>query len=129
MKEGKYITICCMALGFLQMVPSVPPLKENGFYSIFTQVLQNLHTSLVCQVGVGMFTPLFNLPHLPCIPTSCTLCFILCHGETAQCCGAASGFIYSSLVFSCKQLPMILTLGEFSVQAGNLCYLSFSTWL
>lgn len=54
---------------------------------------------------------LFNFPHLPSIP-SCTLCFILCLGETAQCCGAASGFIYSSSVFWCKQLPMILAVGE-----------------
>lgn len=72
MKGGKNATICYIALGFLQMVPSVAQLKkkEKGFYSIFTQVLQNLHTSLLCQIGVGMFTSLFNLPHLPSIPTA-----------------------------------------------------------
>lgn len=52
-----------MAFGFLQ----IPSLAQ---FLLFTQVLENLHTSLVCQVLEGVFTPLFNLPHLPCIPTA-----------------------------------------------------------
>ena len=105
-----------MALRFLQMVPSVAQLREKWILlNFYRKVLQDLHTSLVCQVG--MFTPLFNLPHFLCIVTTCTLCFILYHSETARCCGAASGCTYGSL---CKQLPLPLTWGEISTQAGNL---------
>lgn len=113
-----------MALGFLQMVPSVAQLREKWVLLNFYIGPTNLRTSLVCQVG--MFTPcmpsryIFNLPHFLCVPTSCTLCFILYHGETVRRCGAASGYMYSSLAFLCKQLPTTLALGEFSVQAGNL---------
>lgn len=87
-------------------------------FTVFTQVLQNLRTSLVCQAGT--FTHLFNLPHFLCTPTSCTLCFILYHSETAWCCGAASGYVYSSLVFLYKQISVTFALGEFSIQAENL---------
>jgi len=73
---------------------------------------------LLCQES--MFTPLFDLLHFRYIPTSCTWCFTVYHGEKGQCCGAASGYMYASSVFLCKQLPMTLAWGEFSMQAGNL---------
>lgn len=107
-----------MALGFLQMVPSVPQLRDKWILLNFYIGPTKFAYIPVCQVG--MFTPLFNLPHFLCIPTSCTLRFILYHGETARGCGAASGYMYGSLVFLCKLLPITLTWGEFSMQAGNL---------